>query len=52
MHKDKIQCVVSRKSALTDGFSPIPFGHTQQPGLSDYADGVDTLKFLLELAAN
>jgi len=50
-HSDKIQCVVSRKSALTTSFSPIAFGHTQHPGLSDYADGVDTLKFLLDLEA-
>lgn len=51
-HQDKTQCIVSRKSALTEGFSPIAFGHTQQPGLSDYADGVDTLKFLLALEHN
>lgn len=25
----------------------VPFGQTQQPGLMDYADGVDTLQFLL-----
>lgn len=36
--KEKIQCVVG------DGF--IPFGNAQQPKLDDYADGVDTLKFL------
>jgi hypothetical protein len=33
-----IQCVVGR-----DG---VPFGRTQQPGLEDYADGVDTMEFL------
>ena len=37
----KIQCVV--------GKGHLSFGATQQPGLSDYADGVDTMKFLLEL---
>ncbi|HQZ42712.1 MAG TPA: acyl-CoA reductase, partial [Flavobacteriales bacterium] len=38
---DRIQCVVGKKH--------LSFGATQQPGLSDYADGVDTMKFLLEL---
>lgn len=40
-NKDKIQCVVG------EGF--IPFGTAQQPALWDYADGVDTLKFLSQL---
>ena len=41
---DEIQCVVSR------GFikEEIAFGQTQHPTLWDYADGVDTLKFLKE----
>lgn len=40
---DLIQCIVSR------GFtaSEIPFGQTQNPGLKDYADGLDTVEFLL-----
>jgi hypothetical protein len=29
--------------------SPIPFGKAQQPGLTDYADGRDTLQFLRAL---
>jgi hypothetical protein len=37
---NEIQCVVGRGN--------IPFGKAQQPGLGDYADGVDTLQFLLE----
>ncbi len=37
-HED-VQCVVAR--------NVIPFGQAQQPGLTDYADGVDTLQFLL-----
>lgn len=37
-HREKIQCVTGR------GY--IPFGQTQQPELSDYADNVDTLRFL------
>lgn len=43
--KDELQCVVS------DGFieGEISFGKTQEPELWDYADHVDTLKFLLEL---
>lgn len=38
-HADRIQCVV--------GKGHLEFGTTQQPGLADYADGVDTLAFLL-----
>ncbi|RPD98668.1 acyl-CoA reductase [Aureibaculum marinum] len=41
---DYIQCVVSDVLENT-----VNFGKTQQPGLSEYADGVDTLKFLSEL---
>jgi hypothetical protein len=40
--KDNLQCVVG-KQAL-NGY--IPFGKTQQPQLSDYADGEDTMLFL------
>ena len=43
--KDDIQCVVS-KSVLA---SEIAFGETQKPQLQDYADGVDTMEFLLGL---
>ena len=35
-----IQCVVSH--------SDIPFGRAQYPALMDYADGVDTMRFLLD----
>ncbi len=28
----------------------IPFGNSQKPGLSDYADGVDTLEFLINMS--
>lgn len=45
-HKDEIQCVVSKQ---TIGNNSVPFGKAQEPGLADYADGVDTMKFLLEL---
>jgi len=36
-----VQCIV--------GHGNIPFGQAQQPGLFDYADGVDTMQFLLTL---
>jgi hypothetical protein len=44
---DKIQCVVTNLSMSVS--SKVGFGKTQQPALWDYADGVDTLKFLIEL---
>ena len=42
---DKIQCIVS------EGFmeGEVAFGQTQIPSLSDYADGVDTVDFLLKI---
>jgi hypothetical protein len=39
---DKIQCIVSATGH-------VPFGKTQEPELTDYADNVDTLKFLTGL---
>ncbi len=44
--QEKIQCIVSDN--LTH--DSIAFGETQKPMLSEYADGVDTIAFLLELA--
>jgi hypothetical protein len=38
--KEKIQCVVGKYD--------IPFGKAQSPHLWDYADGIDTLEFLLK----
>lgn len=38
--KEKIQCIVGRHD--------LPFGNTQKPHLWDYADGVDTIEFLLK----
>ena len=38
---EAIQCIVGNKY--------VPWGSGQQPGLTDFADGVDTLKFLLDL---
>ena len=42
---NKIQCIVA------DGIleNEIPFGQTQKPALTDYADGVNTLAFLANL---
>ena len=42
--KDQIQCVVG--NAVQNS---IPFGQAQQPSLTDYADGVDTIEFLIGL---
>lgn len=41
IHHAEIQCIVSKED--------IPFGQSQHPGLSDFADGIDTLRFLLAL---
>jgi len=45
--KDEIQCVVTKKEL--DAVDIIPFGRAQKPTLTDYADGVDTMQFLLGL---
>lgn len=39
--REKLQCIVGREAYCT-----VAFGQTQQPGLSDYADDIDTLAFL------
>ncbi len=41
----QIQCIVAQN--FRD--SEIPFGQTQNPELNDYADGVDTIAFLLKI---
>lgn len=41
-HNQEIQCVV--------GTNFVPFGKAQKPEANDYADGEDTMKFLLSLA--
>lgn len=43
--KDQIQCIISN----ADISGVIPFGTAQHPDLWDYADGVDTMGFLLKL---
>jgi len=45
---EQLQCIVG-DVALELPIRPLPFGSTQKPGLSAYADGVDTLDFLLGL---
>ncbi|MEZ4806438.1 MAG: acyl-CoA reductase [Flavobacteriales bacterium] len=40
-HADAIQCVV--------GHGYLPFGASQAPAMGDHADGVDTMRFLLDL---
>ncbi|MBS1548103.1 MAG: acyl-CoA reductase [Bacteroidetes bacterium] len=40
--KDELQCIV--------GHGHLPFGTAQCPGPGEYADNVDTMQFLLELA--
>ena len=41
-HEGKIQCIV--------GSDFTPFGKAQEPGLADYADNIDTMKWLMELS--
>jgi hypothetical protein len=45
-NEDLIQCIVSNSKLP---LSTVAFGQSQCPGLFDYADGVDTMKFLKEL---
>lgn len=47
LNSDLIQCVVGSGNNNT-----IPFGKAQEPQLWDYADDVDTMKFLTELKSN
>ena len=44
-HSDNLQCIVGKEN-ISHG---LPFGKTQSPELWDYADGVDTIDFLLKL---
>lgn len=45
-NRDSIQCIATHTSYFT---SSVSLGQTQYPGLNEYADDIDTLKFLLEL---
>ncbi|TRX40806.1 acyl-CoA reductase [Flavobacterium restrictum] len=42
---EQIQCIVSNNLVENS----IPFGQTQQPKLGDYADNVDTIRFLITI---
>lgn len=44
--EDKLQCIASANGWLEGS---VPFGETQFPNVQEYADGVDTLKFLSAL---
>lgn len=46
MDDELIQCIAND---IFTGNKTVPLGSTQSPGLSDYADGIDTMKFLLNL---
>lgn len=45
-NQDFIQCIVSVSKNIKNSISP---GKSQEPELWDYADGIDTMKFLIEL---
>ena len=45
--KEEIQCVVS--NSAFESFDCVAFGQAQNPRLNQYADGVDTMKFLTGL---
>ncbi|MFN4082020.1 MAG: acyl-CoA reductase [Bacteroidia bacterium] len=45
-YKNDIQCIVSKQPILNS----LPFGSTQETTLTDYADGVDTIEFLLGIS--
>ena len=47
VRKEEIQCVVSKHKI--EGLPCFDFGEAQKPALNDYADGEDTIQFLLEL---
>ena len=44
---DNIQCVVTSIKDLHP--RQVGFGHAQEPQIDDYADGVDTMEFFVEL---
>jgi len=43
--QEEIQCIVG--TSKLSGINTIPFGQSQKPALSDYADGIDVLEFLV-----
>lgn len=49
-YKDNLQCIATNTPLAGLESSCVPLGKTQRPRLWDYADGVDTMKFLLALS--
>ena len=47
LHEDKIQCKVSLSNDIQEA---IAFGMSQEPGLADFADGINTYDFLINLS--
>ena len=45
--ESEIQCIVAQEDIPR--IDVLPFGKAQEPGLMDYADGIDTVQFLLQL---
>jgi hypothetical protein len=45
-HQEKIQCIAMGKPTLKNA---VYFGQSQTPSLGDFADGVDTMEFLIKL---
>lgn len=48
-HRDNIQCIVAGELPDEVSAQPVAFGQSQNPGPSVYADGVDTIRFLVDL---
>lgn len=46
-HRENLQCVVATEGVLSQ--SVIPFGETQTPSLTDFADNVNTINFLSKI---
>ena len=45
---NQLQCIVSRDNIGFAEPPSVPFGQAQKPNLFDYADGIDTMKFLFQ----
>jgi hypothetical protein len=44
LNNDSVQCVIGKNN--------IPFGNAQCPSITDFADGIDTINFLMQLSEN
>ncbi len=47
-HSEEIQCILAQQNLLK--LPTVAFGKAQEPGLSDYPDGVDVMRFLSTIA--